>query len=193
MVAFLGSALSTNAQDATLARVSKIQGKEVYILNQPLRAYETVATVKTSPKIISILTRGIVNETVSEKANQFVRKSVRKAKKANVTFDAVLYTGGKTVRAIRFTEAATPDNSGIAAVTKIWGIDSYILAEPIKTYNIQNEVYGGVKLVPFLTYGWVNNSIEKDVMNFAKKIKKTDAGAHAIVYSVGRTVIGASL
>jgi len=55
-VALLGSVLSVQAQDSLLARVAKIQGKEVYILNQPLRQYETVATIKTSPKIISLLT-----------------------------------------------------------------------------------------------------------------------------------------
>ncbi|MCE2894415.1 MAG: hypothetical protein LW721_08240 [Flammeovirgaceae bacterium] len=192
-VALLGSVLSVQAQDSLLARVAKIQGKEVYILNQPLRQYETVATIKTSPKIISLLTRGVVNETISDKANQFVRKSARKAQKLNTSFDAIIYSGGKTVRAIRFTDVANPENSGVATVTKIWGVDSYILAEPMKSYAVQNSTYGGIKLIPFITYGIVNNSIEKDVMTFAKKTKKEDVRATAMVYSTGRNVAGISL
>lgn len=188
-VVLLGSALSVQAQNPLLARVAKIQGKEVYILNQPLRQYETVVTIKTSPKIISLLTRGVVNETISDKANQFVRKSARKAQKLNTSFDAIIYSGGKTVRAIRFTDVATPENSGVATVTKIWGVDSYILAEPMNNYTAQNSTYGGIKLIPFLTYGWVNNSIEKDVMTFAKKVKKEDGQTQAMVYSTGRVVV----
>ena len=192
-VALLGSVLSVQAQDPSLARVAKIQGKEVYILNQPLRQYETVATIKTSPKIISLLTRGVVNETISDKANQFVRKSARKVKKSNTAFDAIIYSGGKTAQAIRFTDVATPENSGIATVTKILGVTAYVLAEPIQSYSVKNSSYGGIKLIPFITYGIVNNSIEKDVMTFAKKTKKEDVQATAMVYSTGRNIAGISL
>ncbi len=192
-VALLGSVLSVQAQDPSLARVAKIQGKEVYILNQPLRQYETVATIKTSPKIISLLTRGVVNETISDKANQFVRKSARKGKKSNSAFDAIIYSGGKTAQAIRFTDVATPENSGIATVTKILGVTAYVLAEPIQSYSVKNSSYGGIKLIPFITYGIVNNSIEKDVMTFAKKTKKEDVQATAMVYSTGRNIAGISL
>ncbi|MFM8912451.1 MAG: hypothetical protein ACKOE6_05945 [Flammeovirgaceae bacterium] len=188
-VVLLGSTLSVQAQQPLLARVAKVQGKEVYILNQPLRQYETVAVIKTNPKIISLLTRGIVNETIADKANQFVRKSARKVRKSKTSFDAIVYSGGKTARAIRFTEEATLQNSGIASVTKIWGVESYILAEPLKPYSVEDAAYGGIKLIPFLTYGIINNSIEKDVMTFAKKVKKEREEIQSMVYSTGRTVI----
>jgi hypothetical protein len=150
-VLLLGSSLSAQTQNSSLARVSKVQGKEVYILNQPIRQFETVDTIKTSPKIISLLTRGVVNETISDKADQFVRKAARQMKKANKSFDAIVYSGGKTVRAIRFTDVATLENSGIARVNKFLGVTVYVLAEPLQSYDVQNSFHGGIKLIPFLT------------------------------------------
>ena len=119
--------------------------------------------------------------------------SARKVKKSNTSFDAIIYSGGKTAQAIRFTDVATPENSGIAIVAKIWGITAYVLAEPIQSYSVKSSSYGGIKLIPFVTYGIVNNSIEKDVMTFAKKTKKEDAEATAMVYSTGRNIAGISL
>ena len=63
------------------------------------------------------------------------------------------------------------------------------LALLLQGLSAQNSTYGGIKLIPFLTYGWVNNSIEKDVMTFAKKVKREDGQTQAMVYSTGRVVV----
>jgi hypothetical protein len=176
-----------------LARVSRVQGKEVYILNQPIRSFETVAEVKSSLKLTSILTRGLVNETITDKANEFVRRAIRKAnKKTTQPFDAIVYIGGKKVRAVRFIDEPTSTNQGIAKVGKYFGLEAYILAEPLRTYSASNSTWGGVKGIPLLTYGFVNNSIERDVMTFAKKLSKENKNSQALIYSAGRTAISAT-
>jgi hypothetical protein len=165
----------------------------VYILNQPIRSFETVAEVKSSLKLTSILTRGLVNETITDKANEFVRRAIRKVnKKTAQPFDAIVYIGGKKVRAVRFIDEPTSTNQGIAKVGKYFGLEAYILAEPLRTYSASNSTWGGVKGIPLLTYGFVNNSIERDVMTFAKKLSKENKNSQALIYSAGRTAISAT-
>jgi hypothetical protein len=190
----LGIVTSMNAQVRDgMANVNHVQGKEVYILNQPVRNFETVVKVKSSLKLTSILTRGLVNETITDKANEFTRRAIRKAlKRAKQPFDAIVYTGGKEVRAVRFTDEPTSATKGIARVGKYFGLEAYILAEPLKTYSVSNSTWGGVKGIPLLTYGFINNSIERDVMTFAKKLIKENRGSEALIYSAGRTAISAT-
>lgn len=187
--AVLGMATQTTAQQA-LARVSKLQGKEVYILSQPVREYETTATVRSSPKITSLLTRGIINESISEKSNQFVNKLIRRANKKGVEFDAIVYSGGKTARAVKFTVPATAENEGIARVDKFQNLDVYVLSEPMTSYAVTASRWGGVKLIPFLTYGWINNSIERDTRTFVKRLTKEEQDLSGVVYSAGKRAVG---
>jgi hypothetical protein len=183
------------AQDAKgLAKVTKIQGIESYFLCEPLREYEVVFDEKTGLKATSLITGGLVNESISEKANQFVKRVAKEAEKENIKIDAVIYSGGKKIVAIKFTEAASAKNKGIARVKKINGVNVYVLCEPSKDYEVVNKKGGGLKMKSALTAGLVNNSIEEDVEQLVNRVKK-DADSDGkeidgVVYSSGKSAIG---
>ncbi len=181
------------AQDEQVrARVQKIEGKEIYVLNEPLRSYEVIGEVKTGLKLTSIVTRGIINEHINDKTTQFVRRMNRKMEKSGMEFDALLYQDGKKIQAIRFTQAATPANEGIARVKAINNVSSFIMAEPLQDYQVMETISTGIKLVPFLTYGLINNSIERDVKTFVRKAAKKGE-ANFLVYTSGRRASAISL
>ena len=59
----------------------------------------------------------------------------------------------------------------IARVQKINGIEAYILAEPLRDYEV---VFGGdnkIQWTSFLTGGLVNSSIESKVSKFVKAVQ----------------------
>jgi len=187
---------STFSQDKKgLARVTKIQGVEAYFLSEPLREYDVVFDEGTGLKVTSILTGGLVNESVSDKATQFVERVVKEGKEQGKSFDAVIYTSGKKVIAVKFKTEGTDTNKGIGRVKKISGMDIFVLSEPLSDYDVVNQKGGGLKLKSALTGGVVNNSIEEDVEQFANRLKKDaeDDGktVEAIVYSAGKSAIGA--
>jgi len=173
-------------QSETLARVQKIGDKEVYILNEPLRDYEYVANVRTGVKWISLLTRGIVNEHVNDKTNQFVRRTTRKLEKSGQSYDAIIYRGGKRVEAVRFTEERNDENAGLASIQPRNGIATFILAEPVEDYTVVDDIGNGVKLIPFITYGIVNNSIERDIQSLTRRASNRELGDVALIYQTGR-------
>jgi len=49
----------------------------------------------------SILTGGLVNEGVSEKASQFVNRAIKIAKEEKYQFDAINYSSGKKIIAVK--------------------------------------------------------------------------------------------
>jgi hypothetical protein len=170
-----------------LARVQKIGDKEVYILNEPLRSYEFVDEIRTGIKWTSLLTRGIINEHVNDKTNQFVRRTVRKLEKKGQTFDAIVYRGGKKVQAIRFTDNnQNNENAGLAKIEARNGISTFIMAEPVEAYTVVEDIRNGVKLIPFITVGLVNNSIEKDIKSLSRRTANRDLGEVALIYQTGR-------
>ena len=175
------------AQDQRdLARVQKIGEKEVYILNEPVDQYETVDEVRTGIKWTSLLTRGIVNEHVNDKTRQFVRRASRKLEKKGETFDAILYRDGKRIEAIRFTSRTAASREGLAKVSSRNGIPVYVMAEPLGSYKVIEQVDNSVNLIPFITYGIVNNSIERDIKTLARRAANQDAGNVALIYQTGR-------
>jgi len=187
---FLLSGLSVNSQDQEkgIARVLKINGKEVYFLNEPLRDYDVIFDVGTGFKATSIVTGGLVNEGVSEKANQFIQKALKQAD--GKEFDAVIYNSGKRVVAIRFKGDSDISTKGLARVQKINGLEIYILAEPLIDYEVISSKSGGIKLKSAITGGIVNNSIEEDVNDFVKKILKDDPRVQGVLYSSGKEAAG---
>ncbi|MFC5408355.1 hypothetical protein ACFPMF_03485 [Larkinella bovis] len=175
------------------ARVDKIQGVETYIMCEPLRPYETVFEIETGAKAASLLTGGVVNEGVSDKASQFVRRAVKDGKKENKAFDAVLISGSKTAVAIKFTGNGGSEK-GLAKVRKIDGLAVYVMNEPVKDYETVVDASGGVKAKSYFTGGIVNNSIEEDIEQFVRRVKKEAQEAKksidAVVYSSGKRAIG---
>ena len=158
---------------------------EVYILSEPLRDYETVTSVTTGVKAESILTGGLINEGISDKVLQFIRR----ARKQGATFDAVLYSGGKEIVTIKFTKEATSSNRSIGRVRKLDNTDVYVLAEPIQDYETIISKGGGIKYKSILTGGLVNNSIEDDLSGFIKSMRSSGANMDGIIYSGGKSAM----
>ncbi|MBU1823051.1 MAG: hypothetical protein KKG00_16305 [Bacteroidetes bacterium] len=162
-------------------------------MNEPLNSYDVIFDVGTGLKATSLLTGGLVNEGVSEKASQFVRKAIKEAKEDKHEFDAIIYTSGKKIVAVKFKNP-DPKFKGLARVQKVEGVEVYILSEPMKDYAVLNSKKGGVKLKSYLTGGLVNNSIEEDVAQFVSKLvkdsEKENEKIDGIVYGAGKSAAG---
>jgi len=141
------------------AKVNTLDGKEMYILNEPVKSYEVVAEVKTGLKITSLLTRGLYNEDIHDKVAQFSRRAERKLSKKGTEFDALLYKEGRSAQAIRFTEEKSEKTDGLAIITQYNGVHTFVLANPVKDYQVETSVRGTIKFLPLLTYGFFNHTI----------------------------------
>ena len=174
------------------AKVSKVNGIEVYILSEPLRNYEVVNNGGKGIQWGSFITGGLINESISTKISKYIRKLLKGYKKEGIKFDAVVYSNGKNMTAIKFTEPATKENNRIAEITKIDGIPFFVMSEPIKDYTHEKTIGGGIKWKSALTAGLVNNSIEQDLMKFAKKGRRKykKGKINAIRYSKGKKAEG---
>ncbi|GAA4450358.1 hypothetical protein GCM10023189_10860 [Nibrella saemangeumensis] len=195
MLLFVATLCSVFAQDNSgVARVEKIQGVETYVMSEPLREYDVAFKVETGLKMASLATGGVVNEGVSDKAEQFIRHAVKQGKKDNKEFDAVLISGSKTAVAIKFKTQATEQNKGLARVKKVDGYELYVLSEPVREYDRVVDATGGLKAKSYFTSGLVNNSIEEDMAQFVKRVKKEAAedkkDFEAVIYSGGKSAIG---
>lgn len=180
------------AQDKELARVQKVNGTEVYILSEPLREYDVVFGEGNKIQWGSFLTGGLTNESIAEKVAYFVKGIRKEADKENLDFDAVVYTNGKSVSAIKFTDKKTAENDMIARVQRMEGIPVFIMNQPLLDYEVEEDKGPGLKWKSMVTGGMVNNSIEEDVEKymhrFRKEIKKEEI--EAIQYSNGKDAIG---
>ncbi|RRB06979.1 hypothetical protein [Larkinella rosea] len=174
------------------ARVEKIQGIETYVMCEPLRAYETVFEISSGAKAASLFTGGVVNEGVSDKASQFVRRASKQGKNDNKEFDAVVISGSKTAIAVKFK--GDGGEKGMAKVRKIDGLAVYVMNEPLKDYETVVDASGGLKAKSYFTGGIVNNSIEEDIEQFVRRVKKEadeiKKPIDAVVYSSGKRAIG---
>lgn len=92
------------------------------------------------------------------------------------------------MNAIKFIDTKTPENDKIAIVQKIDGIPFFVMSEPITTYEFVKTIGGGIKWKSAFTGGLWNNSIEQDLMKFAKKAKKKfkKKVVNAIIYNRGK-------
>ena len=124
---------------------------------------------------------------VNDKATQFANRANKKAKKGNISFDALFYQDGKKISLIKFSDDGGSESQGIAEVESINGIKSFILAEPMSNYDVVEIIKVRLNILPFLTNGFVNNSIQKDIDSLTKKVAK-DSGSnnYSVVYQSGR-------
>lgn len=184
------------AQESSLSvgRTTKIHGVETYIMSEPLRPYEVVYDAHTGLKATSLITRGFINSSISDKASQFVRLLMKETAKDSTDYDAIIYSSGKHAVAIKFKDTVPYEKTGLARVRRINGIYAFILCEPLIDYNVIATVTGGTKGKSLVTGGLVNNGIEEDVTQLAKKMqkkaKKKKQAYDAIVYSNGKSGIG---
>jgi hypothetical protein len=187
-VALLVTVIAMSQQKA---KVHNVNGIEVYILAEPVREYEIINTAKNSIKWGSSLTGGLINESISTKVSKFVKKLLKDYTKQGVKFDAILYTSGKNMTAIKFTEAATKENKGIATIQKLNGIPFYVMSEPVQEYKYVGTIGKGIKWKSLVTAGLLNNSIEQDLVKFAKKVenKFRKGKISGVIYSNGKKAI----
>ncbi|MFY0594603.1 hypothetical protein [Roseivirga sp.] len=177
------------------ARVSKVNGIPVYIFNEPLNDYDVVASRGTGGKAGSLLTGGLVNEGISGKVSQYVKRLTKLSKKKKgFEFDAILYSSGKQAIAIKFKEDLDPAKKDLARVKNINGTLVFALCEPIVEYDLVVEKSGGAKVGSYLSGGLANKGIEGDLTQFARRIKKAaeEEGntIDAILYNAGKRAIG---
>ncbi|HRN92332.1 MAG TPA: hypothetical protein PLE75_03415 [Ferruginibacter sp.] len=179
-----------NAQD--IARVNKINGIEVYILSEPIRKYDVVMGQGNTIQWTSFVTGGLVNDNIATKITKYVRALQDKATSEKIVFDAIIYTNGKSVSAIKFTDEKTEENDRVAEVQKMSGIPVFIMSEPLKNYTVENEKGGGVKWKSLVTAGLANNSIEEDIQKYVGKFQNLfkKGKIDAIQYSRGRDCNG---
>ncbi|MBU2526039.1 MAG: hypothetical protein KKC03_05510 [Bacteroidetes bacterium] len=191
-VLFLG--LISNGQE-NYAQVQKVNGIEVYILAKPLRAYEVVMDKNNSVQWSSFVTGGLINESIATKVTKFVKGTKEKAEKEGIDFDAIVYTDGKDIIAVKFTEAPTPENNRMALVQELDGMPVYVMNEPVADYKVVADKGPGMKWKSFLTGGIVNNSIEQDMEKYCKRLKDLfDTGEiQAVIYTSGKTASGITL
>jgi hypothetical protein len=170
----LFTALTSFSQtDNYLARVRKVSGVEAYILCEPVRPYQVVVDAGSGIKAESLLTGGIINKSISGKVEQFVRHIT----KQNAKVDAVIYSAGKRMVGIVFTDKADSSNAGLARVSKVMGYPVFVMNEPVIGYQVVSMQAGGIKWKSLVTAGVVNNSIEEDVQAMVKKMQNRAADA----------------
>ncbi|MGZ5246274.1 MAG: hypothetical protein ACXWV5_04375 [Flavitalea sp.] len=165
--------IAQKAADKNLARVKKVNGVEAYILCEPVRPYEVVVDAGTGFKAESLLTGGIINKSISGRVEQFVRNIM----KQNAKIDAVIYSAGKRIVGIVFTDEGNKTDEGMARVSRIMGYHVFVMNEPVIDYSVLNNRGGGIKWKSLVTAGVMNNSIEEDVQEMVKKLQNRAADA----------------
>lgn len=175
-------ATATFAQnsDQLMAHVHRIDGVEAYILCEPVRDYRTLVDAGTGLKAESLLTGGIINKSIADRVEQFIRKIT----KQNARVDAVIYSAGKRIVGIQFTDKATPETKELARVSKVDGYPVFVMNEPVVNYSVINSRGGSIKWKSVFTAGIVNNSIEDDVEQMVKKLQSR--AADAILFDGGK-------
>jgi hypothetical protein len=168
-----------------LCKVQKVNGIEVYILCEPVTDYEVISNAKGGTKFTSLLTGGIVNESISERVAQFVKK----AQQSYPKLDGVIYTAGKEVGAFKWTQKPGAGQKGMATAQKMDGHYVFVMAEPEAEYESLGQVTGGTKWKSLAPAGIVNNSIEEDMAKYLKRALSDKPALDAIVYSNGRSVM----
>jgi hypothetical protein len=94
----IGIAFKDNGTAKTkgLARVGKVGGYPVFVMNEPVSDYTVVNSKGGGIKWKSLLTAGIVNNSIEDDVEAMVKKMQSRAA------DAVLFDGGKSASGIMF-------------------------------------------------------------------------------------------
>lgn len=168
LVLFVG--INTFSQEKS--KVQKVDEIEVYILAEPVREYESVKSSGKGIQWGSFASGGLINESIATRVNKYIKQLAKEYKDENIEFDAIIYTDGKHMTAVKFTDEKTDENDRIAIVQKIEGIPFFVMSEPLNEYELVETIGGGIKLRSAASMGLVNNSIEQDLKKFTKKMTK---------------------
>ena len=85
-----------NSKDAGIGRVSKIMGYPVFVMNEPMVEYSVLNNRSGGVKWKSLVTAGVVNNSIEEDVQEMVKKLQNRAA------DAMLFEGGKEGMTIMF-------------------------------------------------------------------------------------------
>lgn len=168
-----------------LCKVQKVNGVEAYIMCEPVNDYEMLGDAKNGLQTTSLLTGGLINESIAEKVAKFVKQ----AQKQHPTMDGVVYSAGKRIGAFKWTDGKpTGSKKGLATAQKVDGRYAFVMSEPEADYTTLSTVTGGVKWKSGLTGGIANNSIEEDMSRYMKRAVEHNPTLDAIIYNSGKSV-----
>ncbi|MCU0352370.1 MAG: hypothetical protein MUD08_01320 [Cytophagales bacterium] len=181
---------NTVSPDKGLARVQKMHGIEMYVMAEPLRAYEVLEEYRFSKAGTSFITGGLVNESAAQKLEKAARKAAERAGRSGKSVDAVVYTGGKRAVIVHFTEPPTDATRGIARVYKLQGREMYVMSEPLQQYEVAFTVLNGLKIKSAVTGGLVNNGVDEDInqymSNAGLQSQQNGIPFDAVIYTGGK-------
>lgn len=81
----------------SISRVSKINGKRVFVYSEPLLDYDVLNEKKgKAQKGTSIITAGLVNSSIEEDIQKLVEKLSKDAMKKGHRIDGIIYSTGKS-------------------------------------------------------------------------------------------------
>jgi hypothetical protein len=89
---------STDENKDQMARVSKIDGIEVYLMSEPIKPYEVIDDLGSGLQFGSSLS----TVTIDELTQHYVEAAKKVGKKKDKTVDAVIYTSGKKAVAVKW-------------------------------------------------------------------------------------------
>lgn len=82
-----------------LARVQSFQGKEIYVMSEPVKEYVTV------DKVGSTTSKWLAQQSIDKDIHEMISKSVNREMKGKIEkFDAIITSTGHDAILIRFTE-----------------------------------------------------------------------------------------
>ncbi len=129
------SSKSYSQNNKGLGRVVVLQGKEVYVMCEPERAYEVVDKVNSS--VMQLLD---VSPTLTNMVNTLVDKAVNKEKKGKVKpFDAIITSDGNNAILVKFKDGNT-DKKGIGRINIRQGKEVYVMCEPLAAYTTVDKI-----------------------------------------------------
>lgn len=174
------------------SKVYTVNGIDAYIMAEPTRSYEIVLGKDKPINLLSLLTGGLINNNIKTKVAALVDGLLKKAEEEGVQIDAIIYTSGKSITGIKYTDEKTKENDRVATVQKMSGIPIYIMSDPFEEYKIVDEEGGGIKWKSLATAGLINNSIEEDISKYVGKFenKFRNGKIDAIVYNGGKDAMG---
>jgi hypothetical protein len=134
-VMFLIPGITFPQDNKMMGKVNKIQGKEVYVMCEPIREYQVVDKVSsTVAQLVGI------SPTISNMVSTMVNRAVTKETKGKVDpWDAFITSDGNSGILIKFKEGGE-ENKGVGTVTKMLGKEIYIMCEPLREYETVDKV-----------------------------------------------------
>jgi hypothetical protein len=85
-----------SASTRGVGRVSKVLGFPVYVMNEPIQDYQVISSKSGGIKWKSLITAGVINNSIEEDVEQMVKKVQSRAA------DGILIDGGRDASAIMF-------------------------------------------------------------------------------------------